>query len=75
MICCTFFFCLPPPDFTGFEDGGGAFSFFGAYEKTPQINEWKHNTLPFGSLENLNEQWKDSGLDIVTMLRDQRLNL
>jgi hypothetical protein len=23
--------------------------------KNPQINEWKHYTLPFGSLENLNE--------------------
>jgi hypothetical protein len=26
-----FFFCFPPPDFAGFDDGGGAFSFFGAY--------------------------------------------
>lgn len=26
----TFFFCLPPPDFAGLDDGGGAFSFFGA---------------------------------------------
>jgi hypothetical protein len=26
----TFFFCLPPPDLAGFEDGGGALSFFGA---------------------------------------------
>jgi hypothetical protein len=28
----TFFFCLPPPDLAGLEDGGGAFSFFGACE-------------------------------------------
>lgn len=34
----TFFFCLPPPDFAGFEDGGGALSFFGAY-KTTQIKK------------------------------------
>ena len=27
----TFFFCFPPPDLAGFEDGGGAFSFLGAY--------------------------------------------
>lgn len=27
----TFFFCFPPPDFAGLEDGGGAFSFLGAY--------------------------------------------
>jgi hypothetical protein len=33
MICFTFFFCLPPPDLAGFEDGGGAFSFFGAYKE------------------------------------------
>jgi len=26
----TFFFCLPPPDLAGLEDGGGALSFFGA---------------------------------------------
>jgi len=26
----TFFFCLPPPDLVGLEDGGGAFSFLGA---------------------------------------------
>ena len=26
----TFFFCLPPPDLAGFDDGGGALSFFGA---------------------------------------------
>lgn len=26
----TFFFCLPPPDLAGLEDGGAAFSFFGA---------------------------------------------
>ena len=27
----TFFFCLPPPDWAGFDDNGGALSFFGAY--------------------------------------------
>jgi hypothetical protein len=26
----TFFFCLPPPDLAGLDDGGGALSFFGA---------------------------------------------
>ena len=26
----TFFFCFPPPDLAGLEDGGGALSFFGA---------------------------------------------
>jgi len=30
----TFFFCFPPPDLAGFEDGGGAFSFLGAYQKS-----------------------------------------
>ena len=29
----TFFFCFPPPDLAGFEDGGGALSFFGACER------------------------------------------
>lgn len=28
----TFFFCFPPPDFAGLDDGGGALSFFGAYK-------------------------------------------
>lgn len=26
----TFFFCFPPPDLAGLDDGGGAFSFLGA---------------------------------------------
>jgi hypothetical protein len=26
----TFFFCFPPPDLAGFDDGGGTLSFFGA---------------------------------------------
>ena len=26
----TFFFCFPPPDFAGLDDGGGTLSFFGA---------------------------------------------
>ena len=30
----TFFFCLPPPDLAGLEDGGGALSFFGACKIT-----------------------------------------
>jgi hypothetical protein len=30
----TFFFCLPPPDLAGLDDGGGAFSFFGAWGRT-----------------------------------------
>jgi hypothetical protein len=25
-----FFFCFPPPDLAGLDDGGGALSFFGA---------------------------------------------
>lgn len=33
----TFFFCLPPPDLAGLDEGGGAFSFFGA---------WKQNQNP-----------------------------
>lgn len=32
-VYSTFFFCFPPPDLAGFDDGGGAFSFFGAYKK------------------------------------------
>lgn len=27
----TFVFCLPSPDWAGFDDGGGALYFFGAY--------------------------------------------
>lgn len=29
-----FFFCFPPPDFAGLDDGGGPLSFFGAYKET-----------------------------------------
>lgn len=36
----TFFFCFPPPDLAGFEDGGGAFSFLGAYQKNKK-NRYK----------------------------------
>lgn len=40
----TFFFCLPPPDFAGFDDGGGALSFFGACHcKTKAVNK-KHKS-------------------------------
>ena len=30
----TFFFCLPPSDLAGLDDGGGALSFFGACKFT-----------------------------------------
>lgn len=49
----TFFFCFPPPDLAGLEDGGGALSFFGAWdsrrkqqkEKTPQQVESVYQKL------------------------------
>ena len=38
----TFFFCLPPPDLAGFEEGGGALSFFGACESHQNTERNKH---------------------------------
>jgi hypothetical protein len=36
---------LPPPDLAGFEDGGGAFSFFGAYiTKKPNMRKTENST-------------------------------
>jgi hypothetical protein len=36
----TFFFCFPLLDLAGFEDGGGAFSFLSAYQKSKK-NRYK----------------------------------
>jgi len=40
----TFFFCLPPPDLAGLEDGGGALSFFGACNGAREQIRYKEHT-------------------------------
>lgn len=39
----TFFFCFPPPDFAGFDDGGGTLSFFGACNHDSESNDSDKN--------------------------------